>query len=104
MLNAKSALRKFPNYIQIDIKDCGPTALRIISKFHGKSVGIEKLRDLSETTREGSNLLAISDLCWENRFRTLGAKLALEDLTQVPLPCILHWNGAHYVVLYKIKK
>lgn len=94
---------KFPHYNQPDFKDCGPTCLRIIAKHHGKTLNIQTLRELSQTTRTGSNLLSLSDAAEEIGFRTLGAKLSLEKLKSVPLPCILHWNGNHYVVLYRIK-
>ncbi|TDE52699.1 peptidase domain-containing ABC transporter [Flavobacterium sp. GT3P67] len=94
----------FPNYKQADYKDCGPTCLKIIAKYYGKAINIQALRDFSETTREGSNLLFISDAAEKIGFRTLGVKLNAVRLNEVPLPCILHWNKEHYVVLYKIKK
>lgn len=97
-------MSKFPNYIQADSKDCGPTCLKIIAKHYGKTINIQELRDLSETTREGSNLLFLSDAAEKIGFRTLGVKLNLKRLEEAPLPCILHWNKEHYVVLYKIKK
>lgn len=96
-------MRIFPNYIQADHKDCGATCLKIISKHYGKSINIQELRKLSETTREGSNLLTLSNAAEKIGFRTLGAKLNLKNLEEIPLPCILHWNKIHYVVLYKIK-
>jgi len=97
-------LKNFPNYIQADTKDCGPTCLKIISKHYGKTLNIQQLRDFSETTREGSNLLFLSDAAEKIGFRTLGVKLNLESLEEAPLPCVLHWNKEHYVVLYDIKK
>jgi len=97
-------LKKFTNYKQADFKDCGPTCLKIIAKHYGKTIRIQELRDNSETTREGSNLLFLSDAAEKVGFRTLGVKLNLERLEEAPLPCILHWNKNHYVVLYKIKK
>lgn len=97
-------MKKFPNYKQADSKDCGPTCLKIIAKYYGKSINIQELRDYSETTREGSNLLFLSDAAEKIGFRTLGVKLNLKSLEEVPLPCILHWNKEHYVVLYNIKK
>lgn len=97
-------MKKFPTYIQADAKDCGPTCLKIVSKYYGHVLNIQKLRDLSETTREGSNLLFLSDAAEKIGFRTLGVKLNIEKLQEVPLPCILHWNKDHYVVFYKIKK
>ncbi|SHI34174.1 peptidase domain-containing ABC transporter [Flavobacterium terrae] len=97
-------MKKFPTYIQADAKDCGPTCLKIVSKYYGRTINIQQLRDYSETTREGSNLLFLSDAAERIGFRTLGVKLDLESLQEAPLPCILHWNKEHYVVLYDIKK
>lgn len=97
-------MKKFTHYKQADYKDCGPTCLKIIAKHYGKTINIQELRDISETTREGSNLLFLSDAAEKIGFRTLGVKLNSSRLDEVPLPCILHWNKNHYVVLYKIKK
>lgn len=90
---------RFPHYLQADSKDCGPTCLKIIAKHYGRVLNIQTLRQLSETTREGSNLLNLSDAAESLGFRTLGVKLSLEKLMEAPLPCILHWNANHYVVL-----
>lgn len=97
-------MKKFINYIQADSKDCGPTCLKIIAKHYGKTINIQYLRDYSETTRSGSNLMLLSDAAEKIGFRTLGVKLSLDKIEEVSLPCILHWNKNHYVVLYKIKK
>jgi len=97
-------LKKFIHYRQADNKDCGPTCLKIIAKYYGKTINIQELRDFSETTREGSNLLFLSDAAEKIGFRTLGVKLSVTRIEEAPLPCILHWNKDHYVVLYKIKK
>lgn len=97
-------MKKFTHYRQADHKDCGPTCLKIIAKYYGKTINIQELRDFSETTREGSNLLFLSDAAEKIGFRTLGVKLSVKRIEEAPLPCILHWNKDHYVVLYKIKK
>lgn len=97
-------MKKFTHYRQADHKDCGPTCLKIIAKYYGKTINIQELRDFSETTREGSNLLFLSDAAEKIGFRTLGVKLSVTRIEEAPLPCILHWNKDHYVVLYKIKK
>ncbi|CAM3588408.1 peptidase domain-containing ABC transporter [Flavobacterium gelidilacus] len=97
-------MKKFPNYTQSESKDCGPTCLKIVAKHFGRVLNIQTLRELAETTREGSNLLTLSDAAESIGFRTLGVKLCANDLQETPLPCILHWNNNHYVVLYKIKK
>ena len=96
-------LNNFPYYFQPDTKDCGATCLKIIAKHFGKILNIQTLRELSETTREGSNLLTLSEAAEKIGFRTLGVKLSLQNIQEAPLPCILHWNNNHYVVLYKVK-
>jgi ATP-binding cassette subfamily B protein len=85
--------------------DCGPTCLRMVAKHYGRSISLEKLRKLSETTREGSSLKNIADSAEKIGFRTLGVKIDFNKLKKdAPLPCILHWNQEHFVVVYKIKK
>ena len=96
--------KKFPFYKQPDAKDCGPTCLRIIAKYYGKLISLQDIRDLSETTREGSNLLKLSDASEAIGFKSLGVKLDFHKLKEAPLPLIVHWNKHHFVVVYKIKK
>ncbi|MGG8497133.1 peptidase domain-containing ABC transporter [Tenacibaculum sp. TC6] len=97
-------MKKFPNYKQTEAKDCGPTCIKIIAKHYGKTINTQQLRNLSETTREGSSLLGLSEAVESIGFKSLGIKLAFSKLKEAPLPCILHWNKNHYVVLYKIKR
>ncbi len=97
-------IKKFPHYKQVDFKDCGATCLKIIGKYYKKIISIQHLRNISETTREGSSLLGLSEASEKIGFRSLGVKITLNRLVEAPLPCILHWNKNHYVVLYKIKK
>jgi ATP-binding cassette subfamily B protein len=96
--------KKFPTYKQTESKDCGPTCIKIITKHYGKIINTQQLRKLSETTREGSSLLGISEASEQIGFRSLGIQLSYKKLKEAPLPCVIHWNNDHYVVLYKIKK
>jgi ATP-binding cassette subfamily B protein len=94
----------FPFYNQPDTMDCGPTCLRMIAKYHGRTISLEKLRALSETTRAGSSMLGISKTAEKIGFRSLGAKINFSNLSEnAPLPCICFWNDSHFVVVHKIK-
>lgn len=85
--------------------DCGPTCLKIIAKHYGKNYSLDELRQKSFITRQGVSLLGISDAAESIGFKTIGAKISFEKfLNDVPLPCIVHWNQNHFVVVYKIKK
>ena len=97
-------MKAFPVYIQPDSMDCGPTCIRMIAKYYGRSISLQKLRDLSETTRLGSSLQTLSNAAERIGLRTLAVKINLQSLKQdAPLPCICFWNERHYVVLYKIR-
>ena len=97
--------KNFPFYKQPDAKDCGPTCLRIIAKHYGKTIPLQQIRNLSETTREGSSLLGLSDAAENLGFRSLGVQIDFKTLVEeVPLPCIVHWNKQHFVVVYDIVK
>jgi ATP-binding cassette subfamily B protein len=97
-------MAKFPQYLQPDAMDCGPTCLRIVAKHFGRHYNLETLRNLTWKTREGVSLLTISDAAEKIGFRTQGVRLTIDKLPEIPLPAILHWNQNHFVVLYKIKK
>ena len=84
--------------------DCGPTCLRMIAKHYGKNFSLQRLREISGINREGVSLLGISEAAEKIGFRTMGSRLTIDQLAELDLPAILHWNQNHFVVLYKIKK
>lgn len=97
--------QKYPHYRQLDVMDCGPTCLRMIAKCYGQDYSVEKLRMLSDIQKRGVSLLGISDAAEAIGLNNVGIKRDIKGLQQndILLPCILHWNNNHFVVLYKIK-
>lgn len=97
-------IKSFPHFRQMDSSDCGATCLQMIARYYGKRYRLSTLRDYSFISRDGASLMGVSDAAEKIGFRTTGIKTGLDCLkTKVVLPCILHWNQNHYVVLYKIK-
>lgn len=97
--------RNFPFYPQFDAMDCGPACLRMIAKHYGKHYTLQTLRQKSFITHEGVSMLGISDAAESIGLRSLGVRVNTDELVEsVSLPCILHWNQNHFVVLYKVKK
>jgi len=95
---------KFPFFKQYDAMDCGPSCLRMISSFYGKTYSLQKLRELAHISREGVSLLGLSDAAEAIGFRTIGARITFEQLYEAPKPCVVHWDQDHFVVVYKLKK
>lgn len=96
---------KFPFYRQLDGMDSGPTCLRMIARYYGKKFSVQQLRENSYIQRTGVNLLGISEAAESIGLRTTGIRTTIDKLKQQSkLPCILHWNQMHFVVLYRVEK
>ena len=91
-----------PYYPQHDAMDCGPTCLRMVAAFYGKRYSLEGLREKSFITREGVSMLGISEAAEKIGFRSICVQVGYEKLQEAPLPCIIHWNQQHFVVVYKL--
>lgn len=95
----------FTTYKQFDKMDCGPTCLRMVAKHYGKDISLDRLRELSYITREGVSLMGISHAAESIGLKSLGTRVDLPTLLKkVPLPCIIPWEGGHFVVLYRTDK
>lgn len=94
----------FPHYKQLNAMDCGPTCLRMVAKFYGKHYNADTLRHKAGFSKAGVSLLGISETAEKIGFRSRGVKLTLKQLQEATLPCILHWDQNHFVVLISISK
>ena len=84
--------------------DCGPTCLRIIAKYFKKNFSLQYLRSISYIDRQGVSFQGISQAAETIGMRTNSFRLTFEDLLNIKMPCIAHWNQNHFVVVYKVSK
>ena len=91
-------------YCQYDSMQCGITCLRMVCKYFGREYSLDSLSKLCFATTEGVSMLGINEAANTLGLHTISARATIEMLGEVPLPCILHWNQNHFVVLYKVKK
>jgi ATP-binding cassette, subfamily B, bacterial len=94
------AFNKFTTYRQLDAMDCGPTCLKMVFKHYGKQLNLEGIKQAAQIGSTGVSLLGIAEAAEKYGFRTVSARVTFEQLLEdAPLPCILHWNQYHFVVL-----
>lgn len=80
--------------------DCGPTCLRMVAKYYGRSISLDYLRNKSQFGKQGVSMLGLADAAESIGLKSVGAKLTVEQLiNDAPLPAILHWDQYHFVVL-----
>lgn len=89
---------------QHDKMDCGPSCLAMITAYYGKAYGLQYLRDHCFISREGVSILSMNNAASKLGFKTLVTQLSIGDLKNEFLPCVIHWNQNHFVVLTKISK
>lgn len=90
---------------QRDAMDCGVAAFAMIAAHYGRNLSLEEIRNSCSLNKEGVSLLAISKTAEKFGFKTVGGFISIDDLIHKKvLPCILHWDQEHFVVLSKISR
>lgn len=98
-------MKKFPFYQQLDQSDCGPTCLRMIAKYYGRSYSREYLREKCYITKQGVSALGITEAADELGLRSLFATVDYKTLKdEVPLPAIIHWRERHFIVAIDVRE
>jgi ATP-binding cassette subfamily B protein len=94
---------KFKTYRQKDSMLCGVACLQMICSYHGEDYSSDALSKICFATKEGVSALDIFEAAKQLGLNCITGKIDIEGLKESPLPCILHWNQNHFVVLYKVK-
>lgn len=101
-VKAPGRIRRFPMVWQVDAADCGAACLAMICRYHGRRIGLARVRELARTGVEGTSLSALAEGAEELGLAAQRVKVSSRNLDSMPLPAILHWDGNHWVVLYDV--
>lgn len=89
---------------QHDSMQCGVACLSMISKYYGMNYSIPFLSSFCHATTEGVSIMGIVEAAKQIHFEAVAGRISLNKLDATYLPCILHWNQNHFVILYNIKR
>ena len=89
---------KTPLVFQMEAAECGAAALTSILAWYGRNVPLEKVRIETGISRDGCNAGNILEAAKSFGLAGQGYEIELDELGDVSLPCILHWNFNHFVV------
>ncbi|SLM29137.1 putative Leukotoxin translocation ATP-binding protein LktB [Desulfamplus magnetovallimortis] len=95
---------RFPFVRQHDEMGCGPACLVMISRFYGKKFSLARISELSHADNSGVTLSNLASAAEHLGFLTRGIKIKFDGLLDIKLPCVIHWQGYHYCVVYKVSK
>lgn len=96
-------LRRIPFIQQQSSSDCGAASLAMISAYWGKRLSLNTLRNLARTDRMGASLQALADAAQALGYEALPVRASLSKMESQMNPWIAHWQGIHYVVVWKVK-
>ena len=84
--------------------ECGLACLAMIADFHGLRMDLASLRSKTGEAGRGHTLRALMEAAARLGLRGRPLRLELSELNKLKLPCILHWDLDHFVVLGEVRK
>ena len=94
--------RKLPLLLQNEAAECGLACLGMVSGFYGHRFDMLTLRRRFATTLKGATLEQLMDMAGRLQLASRPLRLDLHELRELRLPCVLHWNLNHFVVLQAV--
>lgn len=97
-----SRLRRVPLILQSEISECGLACLAMISSFYGHRANVTSLREIMTLGSQGMNLNQMISVAGNLGLSARGVRCDMEDINNLSMPCVLHWNLDHFIVLTKV--
>ena len=93
----------YPFIEQQSSSDCGAACLAMISQYWGKNLSLNYLRNLAGVGRSGASLKNLAKAAERLGYMASPVRATLKPLVEQNKPWIAHWQGDHYVVVYRLK-
>ncbi|HEX5461028.1 MAG TPA: peptidase domain-containing ABC transporter [Steroidobacteraceae bacterium] len=94
--------KRLPLILQTEAAECGLACLAMISGFHGHELDLPRLRRITAFSMKGTNLKHVIDTAEQLALEARPLRLELGGLSDLRVPCILHWDLNHFVILKQI--
>jgi ATP-binding cassette, subfamily B, bacterial CvaB/MchF/RaxB len=93
---------RVPMVLQTEAAECGLACLAMLAGYHGAPCEISELRRRLSVSLKGVNLADLVGMAERIGFASRPLRLELAELGALRLPCILHWDMNHFVVLKSV--
>ncbi|AGO56785.1 peptidase domain-containing ABC transporter [Serratia plymuthica] len=94
--------QKLPLLRQTQAAECGLSCVGMIAGYYGHSIDMVTLRQRFPTSLKGSTLSDVMSIAQNMGMSCRAVRLELSELQKLSLPCVLHWDMNHFVVLKSI--
>jgi ATP-binding cassette, subfamily B, bacterial CvaB/MchF/RaxB len=98
-----TGLKRVPLVRQAEAAECGLACLAMIAAWHGYDTDLNTLRRRFPISLKGTTLKDLIDVASRIGLGSRALRCEPEELRQLRLPCVLHWEFKHFVVLHRVK-
>lgn len=88
---------------QTEVAECGLASLTMVANYHGFDVDLGTMRRRYSPSMRGAPLRALINLADQIGLTPRAVKLPLDELGNLHMPAVLHWDMNHYVVIEAVK-
>lgn len=88
---------------QTEMAECGLASLTMVANYHGLDIDLGTMRRRYSPSMRGAPLRALINLADQIGLTPRAVKLPLEELGNLHMPAVLHWDLNHYVVIEAVK-
>ena len=92
-------LRRVPTVLQMEASECGAASLAMVMASFGRYMPLEQLRVEMGVSRDGASAGSLRRCAGRYGLECRAMKREAAQLRLLPMPCILHWDGSHFLVL-----
>jgi ATP-binding cassette, subfamily B, bacterial CvaB/MchF/RaxB len=96
--------RRVPVILQTEAAECGLACMAMVAAFHGLSSDLPTLRQRFPVSLKGSTMVDLVRLAGNLQFNARALRAEMDHLPQLALPCVLHWDLNHFVVLTEVNR
>lgn len=96
--------RQLPMIFQAELAECGLASLCMVAQFHGHRIDLNSLRHRFALSLKGATLADLISMADALDLAARPLRAELEHLHDLKVPCILHWDLNHYVVLKSVRR
>ncbi len=94
---------RLPMLLQTEAAECGLACLAMVAAHHGLHTDLPTLRQRFALSLKGSTLADLVRMAGELQLNPRALRAEMDHLAQLQLPCVLHWEMNHFVVLKEVR-
>ena len=96
--------RRVPMILQTEAAECGLACIAMVASQHGLRIDLPTLRQRFPVSLKGATMADLVRLAGQLQLNSRALRAEMQHLPELVLPCVLHWDLNHFVVLTEVNR